>query len=186
MRFQFQNMIYSLDQRAVFGSRAWGKSPPAGSPGPPAPCAPFDVGCVARGAGAAAGRVPDPSPAQPLGGPLGGVQAAGAGLAVSAFAWSERKQTECFPHKSTHCSSEEKHRGLGSAGRVPTRRALQRHRWETEQKTRSGHCLQPGGHVEAACTQLSETLGWRETAFKGNPLKNPTLSSRVLSASEQK
>ena len=184
MRFQFQNMIYSLDQRAVFGRRAWGKSPPAGSPSPLR--VPFGVGYVARGAGAAAGRVPDPSQAQPLGGPLGGVQAAGAGLAVSTFARSERKQTECFPHKSTHCSSGEKHRGgLGSAGRVPVRRALKRHRWETEQKTRSGYCLQPGGHVEAACTQLSERLGWRETVFKGNPLKNPTLSSRVLSDSEQ-
>ncbi|CAN0195492.1 unnamed protein product [Rangifer tarandus platyrhynchus] len=94
--------------------------------------------------------------------PLGGVQAAGAGLAVSTFARSERKQTECFPHKSTHRSSGEKHRGgLGSAGQVPIRRTLQRHRWEMEQKTRSGHCLQPGSHVEAGCTQLSEKLGWR-------------------------
>ena len=43
--------------------------------------------------------------------PLGGVQAAGTGLAVSTFAQSERKQTECFPHKSTHRSSGEETQG---------------------------------------------------------------------------
>lgn len=33
------------------------------------------------------------------------------------------KQTECFPHKSTHCSSGEKHRGrLGNAGQLPVSR----------------------------------------------------------------
>lgn len=111
MRFQFQNMIYSLDQRAVFFGRwAWGKLPPAGSPAPwhPAHALVWVVSLGGPELQLAESRTPARLSSWVA--PLGGVQAAGAGLAVSAFARSERKQTECFPHKSTHRSSGEKHR----------------------------------------------------------------------------
>lgn len=77
---------------------------------------------------------------------------------------------------------EKKHRGgLRSAGQVPIRRTPQSCHWEMEQKTRV-RALPP---AESDCAQLSEKLGWRETVFKGNPFKNPTLSFRVLLDSEQ-
>lgn len=139
-------MTYSLVQRAVvFGRRACGQVTASWQPGPSG--TPHTLWCGSWNPG---GRKPQlaesrtPARLSCWVAPLGGVQAAGAGLAVSTFARSERKQTECFPHKSTHRSSGEETQGRTGECRPSSCKentAVTTGKWS--RGLGSGHRLQP-------------------------------------------
>lgn len=143
-----------------------GKSPPAGSPDPPAPCTLWCGSCYQWGWSCS---LADPAQLSCWVAPLGGAGGWHWPSRESTLHGVKRKQTECFPHKSTHRSSEETQGRTEGAGQVPIKehRRVATGKWN--RRLGSGHHTSESG--ESGCAQLSEKLGWRETVFKGNPLK---------------